>query len=153
MPWPGTVIVRARRPDEVSKGGIFIPEAARQRLSCGVVLGAGASLNPSVYPQTFLNGVVGHTVYWKSYAGTEVNVADDVVTVLQIPDVLFHLDYGGNIGETQMLPESEVTDESTGNEDGDDTTDAPNYDEDYDEDWGPEDFNRRTADADDHCPE
>ena len=83
------VIVRQRKPEDRSEGGIIIPEKAQQHRAQGTVLKVGPGLKddeglhiqPDVQP--------GDVVVYAKYAGERVEVEDGEVVVLHEPDILF----------------------------------------------------------------
>ena len=70
----GRVLVELIYEDEVSPGGIYIPEQAKERPVRGrvVALGEGYYLESGEYVKTRLK--VGDVVYFGRYAGSEIKI-------------------------------------------------------------------------------
>lgn len=85
------IIVRPKKTDTISEGGIYIPEDAREKPQIGTVIAAGKG--------TYQNGVFcpneikeGDIVMYGKYSGTEVELNDEKVLIMGDFDVLVVLD-------------------------------------------------------------
>lgn len=68
---PGRVLLRKLRPDEQTRGGIILPDQARESLPVGQVLLSGVSGVP-----------VGRYVFFPDFAGTPVTrLGQDILSV------------------------------------------------------------------------
>jgi len=86
-PAPGRLIVEPLEKSEVSTGGIYLPESAKERPQLGKVVAYtpgrdkdGKSLQPIVE--------VGNTIFHSKYGGTEVKIDGADFLILREDDVL-----------------------------------------------------------------
>jgi chaperonin GroES len=86
-PLADRIVVRRVEEMAQTKGGIFIPEVAKEKPQEGEILavGAGAYENGNLVPMT-LN--VGDKVLFGKWAGTEITVDGEKVMIMQEKDVL-----------------------------------------------------------------
>ena len=75
--------VLLQRDDAVtqSKGGIIIPEGAKEKPKTGKIIAAGESITSKVLS-------VGHRVMFTSFAGTEINIEGESFLVLKQEEIL-----------------------------------------------------------------
>jgi chaperonin GroES len=83
------LLVRRNAVEEKTPGGVFKPEGAQEKPQTGVVLAVG----PGKYLVTqFLryqsDFAVGDTVYFGKYAGTEIEVDNETLLILNDNDIL-----------------------------------------------------------------
>lgn len=81
------VAIRRNTPQEVSEGGLFLPASAQERRAEGTVVAVG--------PGKYANGEripvgvkPGDFVLYNKYAGTEVSVGDDLLTIVKSADLI-----------------------------------------------------------------
>ena len=82
------ILVKRVEEDTVSKGGIIIPDSAKEKPLRGEVLAVGngkVSESGAVRP---LDVAVGDTVLFGKYAGTEIKIEGVEHTILREDDVL-----------------------------------------------------------------
>jgi len=82
------IVVKATTAKDVTKGGIVLPDTAKERPQEGEVLavGPGKTLdNGKVIP---LEVKVGDKIIYSKYGGTEVKIGTDEFVVLRQDDVL-----------------------------------------------------------------
>jgi chaperonin GroES len=81
------IIVKRVEEEEKSKGGIIIPDTAKEKPQQGKVLavGPGRRTDGKVNPVDLKEG---DTILFAKYAGTELRVGDDDVLILREDDVL-----------------------------------------------------------------
>ena len=81
------VVVRREEAAKTSKGGIVLPDTAKEKPRRGEVLAAGPGrwTRDGVVPLTVHTG---DTVVFGSYAGTEVDLDGDVVVLLTADEIL-----------------------------------------------------------------
>ncbi len=82
------LIVKALEAREKTKGGIVLPDTAKERPQEGKVLAVGKGKlleDGTIKP---LDVKVGDKVLFGKYAGTEVKVDDDEVLILREDDIL-----------------------------------------------------------------
>lgn len=82
------LIVKRKDSQEMSKGGIYIPDTAKEKPIEGVVVAVGPG-------KTLDNGQVkgltvseGQTVLFSKYAGTEIKIGGEDHTIMREDDVL-----------------------------------------------------------------
>lgn len=70
----GTKIVVDLLPsEEVSEGGIIIPESAQQKSTIGIVVAVGPGIRDTAAPKLF-NAKVGDKVLFSKYGGNEAEI-------------------------------------------------------------------------------
>jgi len=81
------VIVKAAKPEEVSKGGIIIPDTAKEKPMQGEVIAVGTGKQSEDGKVTPMAVKVGDTVLYGKYAGTEVNVDGEEFLIMRESDI------------------------------------------------------------------
>src|SRR3990167_984706 len=86
----GNRVLVKRSPAQTSKGGILLPEGAKEKPRQGEVLAVGPSKCDDKGCVKPLDVQVGDTVLFSSYAGTEVNLEamDGEYLILSEDDIL-----------------------------------------------------------------
>ena len=87
-PLQDRVLVRRLEPEEVKKGGIIIPDTAKEKPQEGEVIAVGKGRvleDGSVRP---LDVKAGDRVLFGKYSGTEVNIGDDEFLIMREEDIL-----------------------------------------------------------------
>jgi chaperonin GroES len=87
-PLQDRVIVKRTKEDEVTKGGIIIPDTAKEKPIQGKVIAAGNGKvleDGKVRP---LDVKAGDTVLFSKYAGTEIKVEGDELLIMREEDIL-----------------------------------------------------------------
>jgi len=87
-PLQDRVLVRRLEPEEVKKGGIIIPDTAKEKPQEGEVIAVGKGKvleDGSVRP---LDVKAGDRVLFGKYSGTEVNIGDDEFLIMREEDIL-----------------------------------------------------------------
>jgi len=88
------IVQRTEEPDR-TKGGIFLPDAAKQRRAEGKVIAVGPGKpgengsKPEPLPLT-----VDETVVFSAYVGTDVELAGQKYVVLKAEDILAKIEGG-----------------------------------------------------------
>ena len=77
------VIVRAAAAEEKTKGGIIIPDTAKEKPQRGTVVAAGPGKKDE--PVTVK---VGNTVLYGKYAGTEITIDGEELLIMRESDIL-----------------------------------------------------------------
>lgn len=82
------IIVEAAKKEEVSSGGIILPDSAQEKPQRGTVLavGPGKTLDSGKKADTGIK--VGEVVLYSKYSGTEVTVGGKDYVILRAEDVL-----------------------------------------------------------------
>lgn len=82
------VIVEPLEGEEVTSGGIILPETAKEKPQQGKVLAAGPGARDDDGKRIAMDVKVGDTVLYAKYSGTEVKVKDKKYLILRENDVL-----------------------------------------------------------------
>ena len=81
------VIVKAAEPEEVTKGGIIIPDTAKEKPMQGSVVAAGNGKIAENGTVTPLQVKVGDKVLYGKYAGTEVSIDGEDFLIMRESDI------------------------------------------------------------------
>ena len=86
-PLSDRVVVRAMEETEQMRGGLFIPDTAKEKPQQGeiVATGPGKYEDGKLVPMTVK---VGDKVLYGKYSGTEVTIDDEALLILRESDVL-----------------------------------------------------------------
>ncbi|MFN2602067.1 MAG: co-chaperone GroES [Gemmatimonadaceae bacterium] len=86
-PLSDRVVVRALEETEQMRGGLFIPDTAKEKPQQGeiIAIGPGKYEDGKLVPMTVK---VGDKVLYGKYSGTEVKLDDDDFLILRESDVL-----------------------------------------------------------------
>ena len=87
-PLADRVIVRAAEAEEMSKGGIILPDTAKEKPQQGEVLAVGpgkVSENGNLVKMTLKTG---DKVLYGKYSGTEISVDGEDVLIMRENDIL-----------------------------------------------------------------
>ena len=87
-PLQDRVVVRRVAEDERSKGGIIIPDTAKEKPQEGEVVAVGPGRIDDNGNRVPLDVAVGDRVIYSKYGGTEVKFGGDEFLVLSARDVL-----------------------------------------------------------------
>ncbi len=82
------VVVRLLKKDEITKGGILIPDTAREKPQEGEVAAAGPGKLDDKGRRMPLDVKAGDKVLFAKYAGTEYKADEDEFTILREGDIL-----------------------------------------------------------------
>lgn len=82
------VLVKRLEADEVTAGGIVLPDAAKEKPKRGTILAVGEGRLLDTGKRKALQVSEGDQVLFTSYAGTEVKVDGDEVIIMDESDVL-----------------------------------------------------------------
>jgi len=86
------IIVKAAQAEETTKGGIIIPDTAKEKPMQGEVLAVGLGKVSEDGKVTPLQVKVGDKVLYGKYAGTEVSVDGDELLIMRESDVFAIID-------------------------------------------------------------
>lgn len=81
------VIVRPAAPEEKSKGGIIIPDTAKEKPMQGQVVAVGNGKVAENGTVTALTVKVGDTVLYGKYSGTEISIEGDDMLIMRESDI------------------------------------------------------------------
>jgi chaperonin GroES len=80
----GKVLVEPKAAEEKTLSGIIIPDSAKEKPQQGIVILTGAALKDET-----MEVKVGDTVFYRKYAGTELNIDGKDYLLLSQTDVLY----------------------------------------------------------------
>ncbi len=81
------LIVRPAAAEEVTKGGIILPDTAKEKPVQGEVIAAGPGKYDEAGKLTPMGVKVGDTVLYGKYSGTEISVDGEDVLIMRESDV------------------------------------------------------------------
>jgi chaperonin GroES len=81
------VIIKASQPEEVTKGGIIIPDTAKEKPMQGEVIAVGKGRISDDGKVTALQLKAGDQVLYGKYAGTEIKIEGDDFIIMRESDV------------------------------------------------------------------
>ncbi|HYM21423.1 MAG TPA: co-chaperone GroES [Candidatus Kapabacteria bacterium] len=81
------LIVRAAEAQEVTKGGIYLPDTAKEKPQQGEVLAVGEGKHDEGGKLVPMAVKVGDTVLYGKYSGTEINVDGEDLLIMRESDV------------------------------------------------------------------
>jgi len=81
------VIISCLKEEEISKGGIFIPDIAKEKPMQGKIMavGEGVTENGILVPPKVK---VGDLVLFSKYAGNEIKIEGEELLIVREPDIL-----------------------------------------------------------------
>ena len=82
------VVVRRVEEEEKTKGGIIIPDTAKEKPQEGEVIAVGPGARAEDGSITPLDVKVGDRVLFSKYGGTEVKIDGEDLTILRESDIL-----------------------------------------------------------------
>ena len=82
------IIVKPIEQDDVTVGGIMLPDTAKEKPQKGEILAAGPGARNDAGERVELDVKVGDTVLYAKYAGTEIKLDGEKVLVLRESDIL-----------------------------------------------------------------
>ena len=82
------VVVNPIEQDEVTSGGIMLPDTAKEKPQKGEILAVGPGGRNDSGERVELDVKVGDTVLYAKYAGTEIKLDGEKVLVLRESDIL-----------------------------------------------------------------
>lgn len=81
------LIVRAAAPEEVTKGGIILPDTVKEKPQQGEVLAVGAGKYDEAGKLVPMAVKAGDTVLYGKYSGTEIAVDGEDLLIMRESDV------------------------------------------------------------------
>ncbi|MFA6583377.1 MAG: co-chaperone GroES [Elusimicrobiaceae bacterium] len=88
QPLGDRVLVKAIEAREVRKGGIIIPDTAKEKPQEGEIIAAGPGKTTPDGKRVAMDVKVGDKVLYGKYAGTEVKLGDDEYLIMHQDDIL-----------------------------------------------------------------
>ena len=88
QPLADRVIVKPMQREEVTKGGIVLPDTAREKPQEGEVIAVGPGRLSEDGKRIATDVKVGDRVFYAKYGGTEIKIEDEEVVILRESDIL-----------------------------------------------------------------
>ncbi len=88
QPLGDRVVVRPTGEEEVTKGGIILPDTAKEKPQRGVVIAVGPGRSDEEGKRVPMEVKKGDKVIYSKYAGTEIKQNDEEVLILRESDIL-----------------------------------------------------------------
>jgi chaperonin GroES len=82
------IVVKALEAEQVSSGGIVLPDTAKEKPQQGEVLAVGPGKTLDNGKLSTVDVKVGDKVVYSKYGGTEIKVGGEDVIILRADDVL-----------------------------------------------------------------
>jgi len=82
------VVIRPSKREEVSKGGIVIPDTAKEKPQEGEVVAVGPGKMTDDGKRIAMDVRVGDIVVYARYAGTELKIDEEELVVVRESDIL-----------------------------------------------------------------
>ena len=87
-PLADRVVIRPTEKEEVTKGGIILPDTVKEKPQEGKVVAVGPGKLADDGKRVKLEVKVGDSVIYAKYAGTEIKVDDEELIVVRESDIL-----------------------------------------------------------------
>ena len=87
-PLADRLVVKPIEREEVTKGGILIPDTVRERPQEGEVIAAGPGRMTEDGKRIAMDVKVGDVVMYTKYGGTEIKIDDEDLIILRESDIL-----------------------------------------------------------------
>ena len=87
-PLADRIVVKPTEAEEITKGGILLPDTAKQRPQEGEVIAVGPGKVLETGAQVPIEIKVGDKIIYSKYGGTEVKVSGEDYVILRQDDVL-----------------------------------------------------------------
>jgi len=82
------VVIKSLPKEEVSKGGIFLPDTARERPQEGEIIAVGPGRITEEGQRIAMEVKMGDIVIYSKYAGTEFKLEEEELIVMREGDIL-----------------------------------------------------------------
>jgi len=88
QPMADRLVVKPIEKEEVTKGGIFLPDTAREKPQEGEVVAVGPGRLTEDGKRLAMDIKVGDIVIYTKYGGTEIKIDDEELIILRESDIL-----------------------------------------------------------------
>ena len=88
QPMADRLVVKPIEREEVTKGGIFLPDTAKEKPQEGEVLAVGPGRLTEDGKRIAMDVKVGDIVIYTKYGGMEIKVEDEELIILRESDIL-----------------------------------------------------------------
>ena len=82
------VVIKPTPKEEVSKGGIVLPDTAKEKPQEGKIIAVGPGRLTEDGKRIAMEGKKGDKVIYSKYAGTEFKLDDDELVIMRQGDIL-----------------------------------------------------------------
>jgi chaperonin GroES len=82
------VVIKPLPKEEITKGGIVLPDTVKEKPQEGKVIAVGPGKVADDGKRVAMEVKVGDTVVYAKYAGTEIKEGDDELIILRESDIL-----------------------------------------------------------------
>jgi len=82
------VVIKPTPKEEVSKGGIVLPDTAKEKPQEGEIIAVGPGRLTEDGKRIAIEGKVGDKVIYSKYAGTEFKLDDEELVIMRESDIL-----------------------------------------------------------------
>ncbi len=88
QPLADRLVVKPTEREEVTKGGIVLPDTVKEKPQEGKVLAVGPGRLSDDGKRIAMDVKVGDTVIYAKYGGTEIKIEDEELVILRESDIL-----------------------------------------------------------------
>ena len=88
QPMADLVLVKPTKSEQVSRGGIVLPDTAKEKPQDGVVVAVGTGRVSEAGKKIPMDIAVGDVVVYSKYGGTEITIDGDELVLLHEADIL-----------------------------------------------------------------
>ena len=88
QPMADLVLVKPNKSEQVSRGGIVLPDTAKEKPQEGTVIAVGTGRVSEAGKKIPMEIAVGDVVLFSKYGGTEITVEGDELVMLHEADIL-----------------------------------------------------------------
>ena len=88
QPLGDRVVIKPSPKEEVSKGGIVLPDTVKEKPQEGEIIAVGPGKLSEEGKRIAMEVKVGDTVIYSKYAGTEFKLDDEEVVIMRESDIL-----------------------------------------------------------------
>ena len=88
QPLADRLVVKPTEREEVTKGGIVLPDTAKEKPQEGKVLAVGPGRLSEDGKRIAMDVKVGDIVIYAKYGGTEIKIEDEELVILRESDIL-----------------------------------------------------------------
>ena len=88
QPLGDRVVIKPTPKEEVSKGGIVLPDTAKEKPQDGKIIAVGPGRLSEDGKRIAMEVKVGDKVIYSKYAGTEFKLDDDELVIMRESDIL-----------------------------------------------------------------
>ena len=87
IPIGDKIIIRPLDPDEITSGGVILPDIAQEGSSIGVIVGVGPGAILNSGNRSKMQCINGDTVYYPKFSAHTIEIEDEDYVILREPDL------------------------------------------------------------------